>query len=371
MKRSLLLVSTDYLTMEPVYRTITMLLIIYSSYFLIIRTMVDPKNISIQRLGSPTGGPTEHDPLSEQLQNLQLASVFYTRSCLSAPWGMAMPAIHDSMMFHLLVSGRCVLEAGGDRIAMQSGDFVLLPQGRGHQLGDTEVGPFTPLAELPLRKISEHFEELDLGGGGEKTIMLCGAIRFSGGFARRVVAMMPDIVQIKAGQAEYMDTLGGSLRLLAAEAGSQRIGTHSIVTRLADIVLIQAIRAWIEQQQTEETGWLAAIREARIGKAMRAVHKHPEQAWTLETLAAEAGMSRTAFAEKFRKMVGDTPLQYLTRWRMQLASDMLAQSDAPLIAIAENLAYQSEAAFSRAFKRHYGCAPGQARKQARMTQSKI
>ena len=156
--------------------------------------------------------------------------------------------------------------------------------------------------------------------------------------------------------------LASALRFLAAEAGALQPGGEAAITRLADILVIQVIRAWLARDPAAPTGWLGVLRDERIGRALALIHRDPARAWTVAALASEVAMSRSAFAARFAALVGEPPMRYVARWRMLAAHTRLREDGASLGELAERLGYQSEAAFSRAFKRIMGVPPGAARR---------
>ena len=164
-----------------------------------------------------------------------------------------------------------------------------------------------------------------------------------------------------------MEWIASTLRFMAAEAREPRLGGETVITRLADILVIQAIRSWIEQDPAAQTGWLGALRDPQIGRAISLIHRDPARTWTVASLADEVAMSRSAFAARFAELVGEPPMHYVTRWRMHAAVTWLREGDATLGELALRLGYQSEAAFSRAFKRFIGVSPGAVRRSSAMT----
>jgi AraC-like DNA-binding protein len=306
---------------------------------------------------------TAVDPLGEALHTLRMSGVFYCRSEFSAPWGLELPPMRDCLMFHVLTAGRCWIEgAPGERRLLQAGDLVVLPHGEGHTLVSEPGAACGRLFELPREQLSERYEVLRLGGGGASTSVICGAVRFEHPTARHLVAMLPPLICIEAASAPHAQWLQSSLSFMAAEARELRPGGEAVVTRLADILVIQAIRAWIAGDPTSQTGWLGALQDPRIGRAMSLVHRDPAQPWSVASLAREVAMSRSAFAARFTDLVGEPVMQYVTRWRMQVALDLLRTEDVSVAALAARLGYESEAAFSRAFTRTVGTTPGASRR---------
>jgi AraC-like DNA-binding protein len=293
-----------------------------------------------------------------------MSGTFYARSEFSAPWGLELPPFPDSLMFHVVTTGRCWLEtARGDKRFLQTGDLALVPHGEGHRLVSEPGAATRGLFELPREIVSERYEVLHHGGGGEHTSLVCGAVRFDHPAARHLLALLPGIIGVEASRSDQ-EWIQATMRFMAAEARALRPGGETVITRLADILVIQAIRSWIEQDPAAQTGWLGALQDRQIGRAIALIHREPERAWTVAALAAEAAMSRSAFAARFTERVGEPAMQYVTRWRMHVASSWLRDDDAPLAVVAGRLGYQSEAAFSRAFKRFVGVSPGAVRRSS-------
>ena len=200
------------------------------------------------------------------------------------------------------------------------------------------------------------------GGGGELTRTMYGVVRFDDVAAEHLLRLLPEIINIDAWDDQTGGWLQSTLRFIASEAASLKPGGETVITRLSDVVVIQAIRSWLETAPTAETGWLAALRDPQIGKALALMHRRPGEDWSVDTLAVQVGMSRSAFAARFANLVGQTPLRYLTEWRMRVARSRLIDTSDALAAISGDLGYQSEAAFCRAFKRVFGTPPGSIRR---------
>ncbi|MEM7310070.1 MAG: AraC family transcriptional regulator [Planctomycetota bacterium] len=306
------------------------------------------------------------DPLGEALHFLRMSGVVYARSEMTAPWGIDLPPMPDCVLFHVVTSGQCWLETDGEEpVLLQPGQFALVPRGEGHRILDAPGSPAVGLFELPCEKVSERYEILRHGGGGEPATLVCGAVRFDHPAARELVRLLPRILRVEAWSSPQAEWMQSTLRLMASEAGGRRPGGETVVTRLADILVIQAIRSWIAENPTAQTGWLGALHDDRIGPAILLVQREPARPWTVASLARAVAMSRSAFAARFRELVGESPMQYLTRWRMHVALTWLQDGDATVAELSGRLGYRSEAAFSRAFKRILGVSPGSVRRSAR------
>lgn len=309
------------------------------------------------------------DPLGEALHYLRMDGVFYCHSELTAPWGARMPVLPGCLMFHLVTAGRCWLGLGAKGVGegsrwLQPGDFALVPHGQGHDLLHESGADAPDLFSLPRQMVSERYEVLRHGGGGASTRLICGAVRFDHPAARQLIALLPQVIAIEASALQHGDWIQSTLRFMADEARTVRAGGEAVITRLADIVVIQAIRHWVQHDPAAQTGWLGALQDRRIGRAISLMHRSPAQAWTVESLAQASAMSRSAFAQRFTALVGQGALQYLTQWRMTLAQAWLAQGST-IADVAARTGYQSESAFSRAFKRSVGVAPGAAARAGR------
>lgn len=302
--------------------------------------------------------PPPSDPLGEILHLLRLTGTLYCRSELTAPWGIDMPEFEGCMMFHIVTAGRCWLEVDdAEPRLLQAGSLVLLPHGSAHCARSEPGVAAEPLFDIPVEKVSERYEIMRHGGGGEFTHLTCGVVRFDHVAAERLITLLPRVLQVDAWQEDESTWLQSTLRFIAREAKELRPGGETVITRLADILVIQMIRSWIDSAPEADRGWLAALRDKKIGKALSSIHRQPEREWSVASLAREAGMSRSAFSARFTDLVGESAMLYLTRWRMQLARMHLQETSEPIANLAGRLGYQSEAAFSRAFKRIFGEPP--------------
>jgi AraC-like DNA-binding protein len=304
------------------------------------------------------------DPLGRALHLLRMDGAFYCRSELSAPWGLALPPMPGYVWFHVVISGGLRLETPGRAAeALAAGELALVPHGTGHVLRSGEHAPAPGILELERERVGDRYEVLRHGGGGAATTLMCGAVRLEHPAARNLIHALPASILLGAG-APGAESIHTTLRLLAAEARHPRPGGEAVITRLADIIVVQAIRAWIDTDPAARTGWLGALRDPHIGRAIALIHNEPARAWTVASLAAELAMSRSAFAARFTQLVGEPAMQYVTTWRMHLALAALHDGDATIAQLADALGYRSEAAFARAFKRVIGTSPGAVRRAA-------
>jgi AraC-like DNA-binding protein len=242
--------------------------------------------------------------------------------------------------------------------------MALVTHGAGHWLRSEPEAPAPGILDLEREEVSERYEVLRHGGGGAPTRLVCGAIRFDHPAARNLVANLPEVIRIESVAGPEMDWMHGTLGLIAAETRQPRPGGEAVITRLSDVLVIQAIRAWIESDTSTETGWIGALRDPHIGRALSLIHGDPAREWTVASLADELAMSRSAFAARFTELVGEPVMQYVTRWRMQVAINSLQEDGATVAELAAKLGYRSEAAFARAFKRVIGKAPGAVKREA-------
>ncbi len=270
-----------------------------------------------------------------------------------------MPALPGKMMFHIITEGECWLQIEGQPAQLlKQRSLALIPHGKGHVISSNpELSP-VPLFDAGLRQISERYEILDIEGDGLTTRLTCGVMGFDQVAGRQLIEQLPAVLCVDRLEESCESWLSSTLDFIACEASTLKPGGETIITHLADILVIQLIRHWMEHSPQAGTGWVGALRDKHIGIALRAIHHKPSQRWTVDTLANECGMSRSGFSARFTQLVGKSVKYYLTEWRMRIAHQRLQLKTVPLIVLAEELGYTSEAAFSRAFKRVIGVSPG-------------
>jgi AraC-like DNA-binding protein len=305
---------------------------------------------------------TEPDRVTSVLRDLRLVQSFYCHSELTAPWGLAMPP-EDHAVFHFVAEGEAWLERPGQpAVRVARGDFVLAAAGIAHTVASTAGVACRNVHELPFDTVGGRAMILRHGGDGARTVLACGGVRFEDPAANPLVALMPDVLHIRGADDGQARLLRQTLDAMATEALNPMPGGATVMTRLADILVIHAVRSWLEAPPDGQSGWLAALRDPQIGRALVLMHRQPEHDWTVASLAASLHMSRSVFSDRFTALVGVPPLLYLTRWRMHLAARWLRDERASLGDVAGRLGYESEPSFSRAFKRHMGVPPGAVRR---------
>jgi len=306
--------------------------------------------------------PLSADPLGEVLQLLQLSGVLYCAAEFTDPWGIEVPALPGVMNVEVVTSGHCWIELEGEAPAfLPEGSLVLIPRGRRHKLRGNPGDKTTWLEDIPIERIGDRFENMRFGGGGRLTRVTYYGVRFDPYLADRLIQLLPEMLHLRT-HASDDDWLRSTIQFIAREAQQRLPGSETVITRLADILVIQAIRTWIESAREEERGWISALHDRKIGMAMSLMHRHPEHDWRVASLAREIGMSRSGFSARFSKLVGESVLHYLTSLRIRLAHRELRETSDTLAKIAERVGYQSEPAFNRAFKRVVGIPPGAVRK---------
>jgi AraC-like DNA-binding protein len=297
----------------------------------------------------------DRDVLTETLTDFGMSGVFYAVSELDAPWGIEIPPLPGTVVFHLVTAGELVLEVDGESLTMTAGDMSLVPTGAGHSILDAPGSAATPLFDLPRVELGERYERLRIPGPGARCEVVCGAVSFSGLGVGRLLRSLPPV--LPAGDSGDTAWMRAAFDVIGAESRHPRPGSDVVTARLADVLVVQVVRSWLESG-TPDHGWVAGLRDPMIGRALAAFHAEPGAPWTLTSLAAEAGMSRSVFADRFRETLGEPPMGYVTAWRMDLAARLVRERGLSLARVAERVGYQSEAAFNRAFRRAHQMTPG-------------
>jgi AraC-like DNA-binding protein len=305
------------------------------------------------------------DVLTTVMDAVRLRSRVFCRSELKAPWGMALKR-SDYAHFHVIERGGAWLRIEGEEpVALAGGDLVVVPHGTGHTLADSLGTTARPLSEMAGRRASEGGCVVMRGGGeGAETRLVCGSFRFERREAHPLVELLPPLIHLRPAETPAAEWLEATLRFLAWETREARPGTETIVSRLTDVLFVQVLRAWIESLPEGRGGWMGALRDRQVGAALALVHRAPERDWTNASMAEAVGMSRSRFAARFTALVGEPPLAYVSRWRLETAAGLLQDGALSLAEVAARVGYESEAAFSKAFRRRFGTPPGAYRRRA-------
>jgi AraC-like DNA-binding protein len=309
------------------------------------------------------------DALSDALRVLRLTGAVFIDAELTAPWCVVShsgqpttPGLFsgpDVMFFHVLTEGRAKarLVEGGVTLDLAAGDLLMLPRDNHHLLGSDLYLPATPAETLVRADADRGILRVQHGGGGEKTRFVCGYLRWDERLCGPMLDTLPPILRVPLGDGPSPSWLTSLLQAGMRETGLPRPGGDTVLAKLSELLFVEAMRRYIERLPEEETGWLAALRDRFVGRALALLHDRPGHPWTVEQLADSVGLSRSALAQRFTDIIGQAPIQYLTRWRLTVAAQRLRTERASLVSIAADSGYDSEAAFNRAFKRALGTTP--------------
>jgi AraC-like DNA-binding protein len=313
------------------------------------------------------------DALSDVLRVVQLTGAVYLDGAFSAPWCANVPA--DSPLcsaylppservvsFHLVTEGRCwamLPHDHGGALQVDAGDVIVVPQGETHVLGSsTDLAPelLAPLLASQVATRPGEVMTLEYGGGGAVTRMVCGFLAAQDIWRNPLLAALPRLfkVRMRGSSASWLES---SLRFATEEAASAHAGSATVLAKLSELVFVEAVRHYVDTMPDDSKGWLAGLRDRFVARALLLMHARPAHPWTVEDLAHQVGMSRSGLARRFTDLLGVPPMQYLAQWRLQLAAQQLRLTDRSLASVAEEVGYESEAAFNRAFKREFGMPP--------------
>jgi AraC-like DNA-binding protein len=315
------------------------------------------------------------DALSEALRLIRLQGAlflygeFHEPWCVNAPEAGRMapvlcPGAGQLAILHAVLEGRCWIQLDGEEpIELQAGDVVALPQGDAHLIGSglrhapVDLRHVVPV-EIPC------IAPLRYGGSGDRSVLVCGWFTCERDVPNPLLTSLPRIFRASVGRRPSGPWLEQSLRYALREAQAGQPGSSAMAARVAESLFVESVRGYLETLPPRQSGWLAGLRDPQVGRCLAMMHERPGHDWSVEALAQAVHVSRSVLAERFTGLVGVPPMQYLKRWRLAVAARMLCNEHANLIRVAEAVGYESEAAFSRAFKTEYGAAPGQWRRAA-------
>lgn len=301
------------------------------------------------------------DSLSDVLSHNRFRGSVYCIAELTSPWGLSVQGREGHAGFAVVLRGGCIARVQGskEKLSLASGELILMPHGAGYVVRDRAGSPVTPIDHI-LAEPAAPGEPLRFGGDGALSSLLIGCFEFDTGLRNPLIESLPDVVYLQSRDLQFEPWLDVLLKMLVSEGSQRRPGSDILVSRLTEMIFVQIIRAYVTHTRgcKESPSWLRALADPEIGAALNLIHSQPEAPWTVASLAGEVGLSRTAFAVRFSSIVGESPLSYLTSWRMQQAIKLMQSGRENLAFIAGEVGYGSEAAFAKAFKRVVGRPPG-------------
>jgi AraC-like DNA-binding protein len=314
------------------------------------------------------------DALSEAMRAVRLTSALFFSGEFSAPWRFATPAQDEVapivspeserlVLFHLITDGDATARtAGHDDVVLTAGDIVVFPQGDAHELWSGRTSRLFPGSRL-LPKLSKgELAAEKWGGSGAVTRIICGYLGCERHADSSFLSGLPPMFKINVRASPTGAWVESAIRSGVSEIESQRAGRVAVLAKLAETLFVETLCRYMDDLPAERTGWLATARDPNVGQALALLHREPARAWTLPDLARASGLSRTVLAERFVQLMGEPPLAYLARWRMQLAARLLMTTGRKVLQVAYDVGYESEAAFSRAFSRVFGVPPARYRR---------
>lgn len=318
------------------------------------------------------------DVLSEVLKAVKLDGALFYNGEFSAPWCFRQPASRllapylssaskHVIIYHLFTEGRgyAHLEEDGRPVPLNAGDIVIFPHGDPHIMGNgSPVNPVDSAQELQ-RILAQGLAVSRFGGGGEITKIICGYMSCEPQLCRVFLAGLPPILKVHIRTDASGQWLENSIRYSVGHADAGAPGGEAVLAKLSELLFVETLRRYIALLPPEHTGWLGGIRDPEVGTALALLHRRPAEPWTIAALAKEVGLSRSVLAERFRRYLSETPMAYLTRWRLQLGAQMLKSTSSSVVEIAAEVGYESEPSFNRAFKRAFGLPPARFRKQSK------
>ena len=325
------------------------------------------------------------DALSDVLKSVRLEGAVYINAEFTAPWcvqskfGLAsvrarLAGAEQVLFFHFLTEGSCKvrLADSADALEVVAGDLILFPNEDKHLMGsDLHLTPVEAGSLISADDAADaDLIQMRHGGGGAATRFVCGYLACSRSVCRPLLEALPRVLHIPTGDGPAATLLRDLLRVGVRESSASRPGGGSMLAKLSELMFVEAMRRYVETLPPAGKGWLAGVRDVHIGRALALMHGKPDKAWTVDELAREVALSRSALAERFTALVGEPPIQYLMRWRLALAARTLRSGGDPIARVAERSGYESEAAFSRAFKREFGVPPAAWRRAPSETRTK-
>jgi AraC-like DNA-binding protein len=314
------------------------------------------------------------DALSDVLRLVRLKGGVFLHAEFTAPWcilsqvgredcGALLEGAEHLVLYHYVVEGRLTAQIlNGNPVEIEAGEVVIFPHNHQHLLGSRLDLPPVPSKQIVSVSPEGGLLVIRHGGGGERTRIVCGFLGCDRLEGNPLASALPPLLRFDVRQGSAAAWMKSSLEFAADEIAARRAGSETVLAKLSELLFVEALRRYVEGLPVEQTGWLAGLKDPFVSRALSLLHGRIAQEWTVDDLGREVGLSRSALAERFTRLIGEPPMRYLARWRIQAAAHQLRISDAPLARIAEQVGYESEAAFNRAFKRNFGVPPATWRK---------
>jgi AraC-like DNA-binding protein len=320
-------------------------------------------------------GDCEMDALSEAMRAVRVTGALFFNGEFRAPWRFATPAQEqlapklspDSerlVLFHLVTEGQATARtAGADDVSLAAGDIVVFPHGDAHEMWNGRTSKLFPGARLLPKLEKGELAAEKWGGKGAVTRIICGYLGCERHAENLFLSGLPAILKTNVRSSPAGAWIESSIRHCVSEVELQQAGRLAVLAKLAETLFVETLCRYMDELPSERTGWLAGARDANVGRALALLHRDPARAWTLHELARASGTSRTTLAERFAELMGEPPLAYLARWRLQLGARRLLTTNQKVMQVAYDVGYESEAAFNRAFRRAFGAPPARYRRE--------
>ncbi len=318
------------------------------------------------------------DALSEILRSVRLEGAVFYNAEFTAPWGFRSPPSCEVaaflgkgpkhvIIYHFLTQGRARAEVENSthRLELEPGDIVVFPHGDAHIISNGSPPSIVDNGKQLKEVFSQGMVLARSGGGGDSTLFVCGYMECDRELSKTFLGGLPPIFKVNVRNHPAGQWLENSIKFSAAEASANRAGSEAVLARLSEALFVETMRRYMAELPSRQTGWLAGARDPGVGAALAHMHRAPEHPWTIANLALQVGVSRSVLAERFRHYLGEPPMTYLSRWRLQLGARMLASTSYSVARISGDVGYESEPAFNRAFKRQFGTPPARFRVLAR------
>jgi len=322
------------------------------------------------------------DVLSTVLKTVKMEGALFFNAEFSAPWNVRTPASSSLaeylspdpkhvIIYHLLLSGQAHASIeGGERVELNAGDIVVFPHGDAHLMGNgPDVAP-RDHGQMLQEILAHGLRPAQTGGGGELTKFVCGYMVCDAQLCKSFLGGLPPVFKVNVGDDSAGQWLENSIRYSVAQALTSKTGTDIVIARLSEVLFVETLRRYLALLPPGEKGWLAGARDPEVGNALALMHRQASEPWSMAKLAKAVGISRSVLAERFRHYLGVPPMAYLTRWRLQVGAHLLRSSNRSVAQIAQEVGYESEPAFNRAFKREFGLPPARFRAKGKEAASK-